>query len=46
MMHQTGLMLQKKVTFGSLATYDEQLSSQGFKPIPINLELKLTHKYI
>lgn len=31
----------KKVTFGSLATFDGQLSSQGFKPIPISLELNL-----
>ena len=31
----------KKVTFGSLAEFDSQLSSQGYKPIPINLNLAL-----
>lgn len=31
----------KKVTFGSLTFYDKQLSSQGFSPSPIEVELNL-----
>ena len=29
----------KVITFGSLAEYDQQLSSKGYNPMPINIEL-------